>query len=45
MKEAQRLDDHLENTGEVVGPMHGIPMSIKVYPLLQVQADFRTSSM
>lgn len=26
---AKELDDHLEKTGEVVGPLHGVPVSIK----------------
>ncbi|KAG6337079.1 hypothetical protein ID866_2032 [Astraeus odoratus] len=26
---AKELDDHLENTGQVVGPLHGVPVSIK----------------
>jgi amidase len=28
--EAARLDAHMESTGEVVGPLHGIPISVKV---------------
>jgi len=26
---AQELDDHLNSTGEVVGPLHGLPISVK----------------
>ena len=26
---AKALDEHLENTGEVVGPFHGLPISLK----------------
>jgi len=29
-KEAKELDEHLEKTGTVVGPMHGVPISVKV---------------
>jgi len=29
-KEAKELDEHLEKTGIVVGPMHGVPISVKV---------------
>jgi Asp-tRNA(Asn)/Glu-tRNA(Gln) amidotransferase A subunit family amidase len=28
--QAARLDAHLESTGQVVGPLHGIPISVKV---------------
>lgn len=27
--EAQKLDDHLAKTGQTVGPLHGVPVSIK----------------
>jgi len=26
---AKALDDHLERTGKVVGPLHGLPISLK----------------
>lgn len=26
---AKRLDEHLERTGETVGPLHGLPVSVK----------------
>lgn len=29
MKQAEALDRHLAETGEVVGPMHGLPVSLK----------------
>lgn len=29
LKRAQELDEHLARTGETVGPLHGIPVSIK----------------
>lgn len=29
LKRARELDEHLSRTGEVVGPLHGIPVSIK----------------
>lgn len=29
LKRAAQLDEHLELTGEVVGPLHGVPVSIK----------------
>lgn len=29
-EEAKRLDKHLSETGEVVGPLHGVPISVKV---------------
>ncbi|TXT15067.1 uncharacterized protein COLE_01260 [Cutaneotrichosporon oleaginosum] len=29
LAEAQKLDDHLAKTGKVVGPLHGVPISIK----------------
>ncbi|RMY68496.1 hypothetical protein D0864_11328 [Hortaea werneckii] len=28
-KRAQELDDHLATTGRIVGPLHGLPMSVK----------------
>ena len=28
--EARALDEHLKNTGSVIGPMHGVPVSVKV---------------
>jgi amidase len=30
LAEAERLDLHLEATGKVVGPLHGIPIAVKV---------------
>ncbi|ORY90294.1 amidase signature domain-containing protein [Leucosporidium creatinivorum] len=29
LKRAKELDEHLETTGEVVGPLHGLPVSLK----------------
>ena len=29
LKEADRLDQHLAKTGNTVGPLHGIPVSLK----------------
>ncbi|GAA5860318.1 hypothetical protein JCM8547_003461 [Rhodosporidiobolus lusitaniae] len=29
LKRAKELDEHLEKTGEVVGPLHGLPVSLK----------------
>ncbi|TFK29470.1 general amidase [Coprinopsis marcescibilis] len=29
LKRAQALDDHLKRTGQVVGPLHGLPVSLK----------------
>ncbi|CAI7676987.1 unnamed protein product [Penicillium palitans] len=29
LKRARELDDHLLRTGEVVGPLHGVPVSVK----------------
>lgn len=31
VKRAIELDEHLAKTGETVGPLHGLPISIKVY--------------
>ena len=30
IEEAERLDAHFARTGKVVGPMHGVPISVKV---------------
>jgi Asp-tRNA(Asn)/Glu-tRNA(Gln) amidotransferase A subunit family amidase len=30
---AQKLDAHFKSTGKVVGPLHGLPVSIKVISL------------
>lgn len=30
IKRASELDDHLAKTGKVVGPLHGLPVSLKV---------------
>ena len=30
LAEAARLDKHMKETGKVVGPLHGIPFSVKV---------------
>jgi Asp-tRNA(Asn)/Glu-tRNA(Gln) amidotransferase A subunit family amidase len=30
LMEAERLDAHLESTGQTVGPLHGVPISFKV---------------
>jgi amidase len=30
LAEAERLDKHMKETGKVVGPLHGIPFSVKV---------------
>ncbi|KAG9014094.1 hypothetical protein FRB90_005577 [Tulasnella sp. 427] len=32
---ARELDEHLQKTGEVVGPLHGLPVSIKDHILLK----------
>lgn len=29
LKRARELDDHLLRTGKVVGPLHGVPVSVK----------------
>ena len=29
LNRAEELDEHLKTTGEVVGPLHGLPMSLK----------------
>lgn len=29
LKRAKELDDHMLSTGEVVGPLHGVPVSVK----------------
>ncbi|KAM0550779.1 hypothetical protein ACHAPJ_008642 [Fusarium lateritium] len=29
IKQAKSLDDHLERTGQIVGPLHGVPVSLK----------------
>jgi len=34
---AQELDQHLEGTGQVVGPLHGVPISIKDHILVKGQ--------
>jgi amidase len=34
MQRAKELDEHLRRTGKVVGPLHGLPVSIKVRPCL-----------
>ena len=31
---AQELDDHLNSTGQVVGPLHGLPISVKEHIFL-----------
>lgn len=31
MQRAKELDDHLVSTGKVVGPLHGLPVSLKVH--------------
>ncbi|KZV92929.1 amidase signature enzyme [Exidia glandulosa HHB12029] len=35
LKRAQELDDHYRATGRVVGPLHGLPVSIKDHILLK----------
>ncbi|KAJ8494505.1 hypothetical protein ONZ51_g2261 [Trametes cubensis] len=35
LRRAQELDRHLEDTGEVVGPLHGVPVSIKDHILVK----------
>ena len=37
MRRAKELDEHLASTGKIVGPLHGLPVSIKVRNLLIVQ--------
>lgn len=34
-KRAKELDDYLERTGEVVGPLHGLPVSVKDHILVE----------
>lgn len=29
LQRAKELDEHLRKTGQVVGPLHGLPMSLK----------------
>ncbi len=29
LQRAKELDDHLQRTGEVAGPLHGLPISLK----------------
>lgn len=31
MQRAKELDEHLGSTGKVVGPLHGLPISFKVF--------------
>ncbi|OSD06208.1 amidase [Trametes coccinea BRFM310] len=35
LRRAEELDRHLEETGEVVGPLHGVPVSIKDHILVK----------
>ncbi|KAI8981140.1 general amidase GmdA [Trametes punicea] len=35
LRRAQELDRHLEATGEVVGPLHGVPVSVKDHILVK----------
>jgi amidase len=37
LQRAAELDDHVERTGTVVGPLHGVPVSIKDHILLKGQ--------
>jgi amidase len=40
LKQAKALDDHLARTGKTVGPLHGVPVSIKQHiPLAQTSSD------
>lgn len=34
IQRAKELDDYLESTGKVVGPLHGLPISFKVFSRL-----------
>ena len=40
---AQELDDHLDSTGEVVGPLHGLPISVKEH--IYVSGSTSTSAL
>lgn len=35
LQRAAELDEHLERTGEVVGPLHGLPVSIKDHVMVK----------
>jgi amidase len=35
LKRARELDEHLKSTGQVVGPLHGLPVSIKDHILVK----------
>ncbi|OBZ79108.1 hypothetical protein A0H81_01527, partial [Grifola frondosa] len=35
LRRAEELDKHMEETGEVVGPLHGVPVSIKDHILVK----------
>ena len=35
LRRAQELDHHLEKTGQVIGPLHGVPVSIKDHILVK----------
>ena len=35
LKHAAELDEHLERTGKTVGPLHGLPISVKEHVLLK----------
>jgi amidase len=40
--QARKLDEHYKSTGEVKGPLHGIPISVKVRPLISWNLITRT---
>jgi amidase len=37
MERAKQLDQHLATTGQTVGLLHGLPVSLKVFPLLPAE--------
>lgn len=39
MERARVLDQHLADTGEVVGPLHGLPVSLKVHISTRMALD------
>ena len=39
MERARVLDQHLADTGEVVGPLHGLPVSLKVHISTRMELD------
>lgn len=41
IKRAKELDEYLESTGKVVGPLHGLPVSFKVQLVFQYPESVR----